>query len=80
MKAILEFNLDEVDDSMAHKRCVVSLDMVLVLWEIDQHLRSITKHADDSMSQETYDALIKVREKLREEMDEIGLSFDNLIG
>jgi hypothetical protein len=79
MKAILEFNLDEVDDSMAHKRCVASLDMMLVLWEMDQHLRSITKYADDSMSQETYDALVKVREKLREEMDERGLMFDNLI-
>jgi hypothetical protein len=31
------------------------------------------------MSQETYDTLIKVREKLREEMDERGLMFDNLI-
>jgi hypothetical protein len=80
MKAILEFNLDEVDDLMAHKRCVVSLDMVLVLWEMDQHLRAITKYADDSMSKETYDSLIKVREKLREEMNERGLMFDNLIG
>jgi hypothetical protein len=80
MKAILEFNLDEVDDSMSHKRCVASLDIMLVLWEMDQHLRSMTKYAPDTMSQETYDALIKVREKLREEMDERGLSFDNLIG
>lgn len=79
MKAILEFNLDEVDDSMSHKRCVMSLDLTLVLWEIDQHLRAITKHADDSMSKETYEALIKVREKLREEMYERGLMFDNLI-
>jgi hypothetical protein len=79
MKAILEFNLDEVDDSIAHKRCVSSLDMILVLWEMDQHLRSMTKYAPDTMSQETYNALIKVREKLREEMDERGLMFDNLI-
>jgi hypothetical protein len=79
MKAILEFNLDEVDDSMAHKRCVMSLDMALVLWEMDQHLRSMAKHAPDTMNQETYDTLIKVREKLREEMDERGLMFDNLI-
>ena len=79
MKAILEFNLDEVDDSIAHKRCVSSLDMILVLWEMDQHLRSMTKHAPDTMSQETYNALIEIREKLREEMDERGLMFDNLI-
>ena len=80
MKAILEFNLDEADDSMSHKRCVASLDMMLVLCEMDQYLRSMTKYAPDTMGQETYDALIKVREKLREEMDERGLSFDNLIG
>ena len=34
MKAILEFDLDDHEDKMSHKRCVASLDMALVLWEI----------------------------------------------
>lgn len=79
MKAILEFDLNEPEDEMAHLRCVKSLEMMLVLWEIDQHLRSITKYAPDTMSQEVYDELIKVREKLHESMHERGLTFDNFI-
>jgi len=34
MKAVLEFNLDDVDDRYAHKRCTKSLDMALVLFEL----------------------------------------------
>lgn len=33
MKAILEFDLNEPDDRMAHLRCVKSTDMALVIWE-----------------------------------------------
>lgn len=36
MKAILEFDLNDPDDVMAHKRCVKALDMALALWDI-QH-------------------------------------------
>jgi hypothetical protein len=79
MKAILEFNLDEHEDNMAHLRCVKSLDMMLVLWEMDQHLRAITKYAPDTMSQEVYDELVNVRKKLKEIMDDRGITFDNFI-
>jgi len=34
MKAILEFDLNEMDDSMAHKRCAKATDMAIALWEI----------------------------------------------
>jgi hypothetical protein len=79
MIAELKFNLDDPEDAMAHLRCVKALDMMVTLWEMDQHLRSITKYAPDSTSQETYDELVKVRERLHEIMNEKGLSFDNLI-
>ena len=79
MKAILEFDLNDADDITSHRRCVSSLEITLVLWDIDQHFRSITKHAPDSMSQETYDELVKVRERLYQLMNERDLSFDNLL-
>lgn len=79
MKATLEFDLDQPEDVMAHLRCVKATSMMVTLWELDQHLRSITKYAPDSTSQETYDELVKVREKLREIMDDNGISFDNFI-
>lgn len=33
MKAILEFDLDNHDDVMAHKRCIKAVDMAIVLFE-----------------------------------------------
>ena len=36
MKATLEFNLDDIEDRMAHYRCVKALDMALALWQIKQ--------------------------------------------
>ena len=79
MKAILEFNLDDSEDKMSHLRCVKSTEMMVTLWEMDQHLRSITKYATDSTSQETYDELVKVREMLHEIMNDNGISFEGLI-
>ncbi len=79
MKAILEFDLDNPDDKMSHLRCVKATEMMITLWEIDQHLRSITKYAPDSTSQETYDELVKVREMLHEIMGNNGITFDGLI-
>lgn len=79
MKAILEFDLNDADDITSHKRCVSALEITLVLWDIDQHLRSMTKHAPDSMSQETYDELVNVRERLHQLMNERDISFDNLL-
>lgn len=79
MKAVLEFNLDDPEDKMSHLRCVKATEMMITLWQMDQHLRSITKYASDSMSQETYDELVKVREMLREIMGDNGITFEGLI-
>lgn len=79
MKAILEFNLDEQDDEMAHKRAVKSLDMALTLWDIDGYLRGQIKHAPDSMSPEVYSSLQDVRDKLYEIMSKHSIDLDELI-
>ena len=39
MKATLEFDLLDQDGRMDHMRCIKSLDMALVLWEIDTRLK-----------------------------------------
>jgi hypothetical protein len=79
MKAVLKFDLDDPEDKMSHLRCVKATEMMVTLWEMDQHLRSITKYATDSTSQETYDELVKVREMLHEIMGNNGITFDSLI-
>jgi hypothetical protein len=73
-KAILEFNLPEDDEQFM--LAVKGKDMMMVLYELDQDLRSNTKYAPDTMSQEVYDALVKVRETLRELMSNNNVSFD----
>jgi hypothetical protein len=72
MKAILKFDLNEQDDILAHKRCVKSLDMALVLWKVDQYLRSESKYKDNEIAYE-------IREKLYEIMSDHGLNFNDLI-
>jgi len=73
-KAILEFNLP--DDGEQFMLAVKGRDMILVLYELDQHLRSETKYAPDTMSQEVYDALVQVRKTLNELMANNNVSFD----
>jgi hypothetical protein len=39
MKGILEFDLNDFDDSLNHKRAVKSNDMTFCLWDISSKLR-----------------------------------------
>jgi len=78
-KAILKYDLTDMDDKMSHMRAVKSLDMMLTLWDLDQELRSLTKYAPDDMPTEEYKAYIKVREMLHQKMNEYNLDFDNLL-
>jgi hypothetical protein len=47
MKAILEFNLNEAEDVMAHKRCVKATDMAIALFELTQQLPEKLKHLEE---------------------------------
>lgn len=73
-KVILKFKLDkELND---FKLAVNAKEIMSVLWEVDQELRNRTKYPSDSTSQETIDALISMRDFLRESMSENGINFD----
>ncbi len=67
MKAILEFNLDEEEDRLAHERCVRSLDMALALWEIDAKVNRMWdecedgKHIDADFFIESFKEILAVR-------------------
>lgn len=73
-KVILKFKLDEELNDF--KLAVNAKEIMSVLWEVDQELRNRTKYPSDSTSQETIDALISIRDFLRESMSENGISFD----
>ena len=73
-KAILKFDLDE--ESNDFKLAVNAKEIMSVLWEVDQELRNKTKYASDSTNQETVDALISIRDFLRESMSDKNINFD----
>ena len=73
-KAILKFDLNE--ESNDFKLAVNAKEIMSVLWEVDQELRNKTKYASDSTNQETVDALISIRDFLRESMSDKGINFD----
>jgi len=73
MKAILEFNLDEPDDRMAHLRCIKSTDMAIVLFDIIYNLRKEIENID------TDEKLDLFYDKLNAIMEEQGINIDELI-
>ena len=78
MKAKLTFDLDDIDDKMAHERCVKATDMALVLWEImTNSYRGLTNGYDEDDSY--HKGVDAVYEKLRELMEEHNINPHNLI-
>lgn len=64
MKAILEFNLPE--DQTEYQMVNDASKMFSVIWDMKQWLRSQTKYAPDSMSDDTYKAFEECKDKLNE--------------
>ena len=78
MRAKLTFDLDDLDDKMAHERCIKSTDMALVLWEImTNSYRGLTNGYDEDDSY--HKGVDAVYEKLRELMEEHDINPHNLI-
>ena len=78
MKAKLTFDLDDFDDRQAHSRCVKSLDLCLLLWDLDKELRSRTKNSLDTATDEEVrcagvirSTLFQLREKYNIDLDEL---------
>ena len=79
-KAILEFDLNDPDDSMTHLRAIKSLDMASVLWEMAYNAKKGIKYQIEGKKIECpYEAVDMVFEKLWEELNEHGINLDELI-
>lgn len=78
-KAILEYNLDDADDTMAHLRAVKSLDMALVLWEMAYNVKKRVHNQIEFEKLDAYDAVDKVFEALWENLNERGINLDDLV-
>jgi hypothetical protein len=79
-KAILEYDLNDPDDNMAHLRAVKSLDMALVLWEMAHNAKkSLQYDIEGRKIEDPYEALDLAFEKLWEELNERGINLDHLV-
>lgn len=74
MKAELTFDLDDLDDRMAHLRCTKSLEMALLINAIDETLRRKIKY-----SEEDTEDIEKMRDEIQELKDSYGINTDELI-
>lgn len=74
MKAILKFDLPE--ERKEFELATNSFKWYSVVWDMDQYLRSQTKYAPDSMSEETYKAFSDAREKLYQILNQNEVHFD----
>lgn len=72
MKAVLEFNLPEEQEEFdyATKGALYSI----VLFELDQYLRTKTKYESDSLTEGQYEVYESIRNKLRELAEERGVN------
>jgi len=78
-KAKLEYDLNDVDDSMAHKRAVKSLDMALALWDITHNTKKSLEWSMEGKDMDKYDVLETVFDKIYEILDEHNIKLDDLI-
>jgi hypothetical protein len=74
MKAILKYDLPE--ELTEFEMACNAEYMHLVLWELDQWLRSNTKYAPDGTHEEAYTAYELTRERLHQLMNQYNISFE----
>jgi len=78
MKAILEFNLDDVEDVTAHYRCIRALDMAIFLSDLLNKYREFSKYRED-ISEEQFKGIELFWQELLELLQERDLSVNKLI-
>lgn len=84
MKAILEFNLDDLDDQYAHRRCVASLDMALFIWKLVHNTKKdLSRKIDNALEEDKnitpHDSLELVYDELRDLLAEHNIDIDTLV-
>ena len=78
-KGILEYDLNDSDDAMAHLRAVKSLDMAMALWDIVHNTKKGLEWSMEGKEIDKYDALELVYEKIHEILDNHNINTDELI-
>jgi hypothetical protein len=77
-KATLEFDLNELDDIVAHYRTMKSTDMALSLFQFGHNTKKTFEHNIDKYETKE-DLLDGVYEKFWEILEEHGINLDKLV-
>mgnify|MGYP006266586037 FL=1 len=77
-KAILEFDLNDFDDNMAHLRAVKSLDMALVIFELTSNLKKRISYELEHRELKDWEVLDLVFERIHELVNDHGIIIDEL--
>lgn len=78
-KATLEFDLNDPDDVITHKRMVKSLDMSMALWDITHNTKKGLEWSLENRDLDKYEVLELVYEKIYEILDQHNINTDELI-
>ena len=79
MKAILEYDLNDMDDSMSHLRAIKSLDMALVLWEIAYNVKKQMLYKIEEKGLDAHDAIEEIYKIFWEQINDRCINLDELI-
>ena len=74
MKVTLEFDGEEEKTDIDN--ALNGWKWKMVVWDIDQELRRYMKY-DDTIDEKTYDVVVKIREFLRETINDNGVSLND---
>lgn len=78
MKAILEFDLDNIDDRLAHLRCVHSSDMASVIFQLTANFRRNCEYKIEAKKPDESEFDI-IMEELFKELGELPIPIEELI-
>jgi|LakMenE18May11ns_1017448.scaffolds.fasta_scaffold9396798_4 hypothetical protein len=83
MKATFEFDMNEPEDVMEHRRMSKALDMALVLWEIKHNVRRKINYSldytEENKPKTAHETAELVFDMIYELMEDHGINIDNLI-
>ena len=83
MKATFEFDMNEPDDLMEHRRMTNALDMALVLWEIKHNaqkkIHDSLDYTEEDKPKTAHETAELVFNMIYELMENHGINIDNLI-
>lgn len=72
-KALLKFNLEDIDDQLAFKRATKSLDLALALWDILHLRKKLEYHIEANIDENNPDAKWDTGDYI---LEEIGAIFE----